>query len=112
MSSYTDLLKIILFSRQRTIFKAILIVQPVSVLEILSHFSEHSPLLIANHPEKENWYNFIFVFFSVWGKFGQELFFKECHALVVKRIKWENWDETNFKVGVGTTYSEYIEWTV
>ena len=47
-----------------------------------------------------------------WGDFGQELFCKTCHAFVISQTKGENWDGTDFKMAVGTSCSEYSEWTL
>ena len=48
---------------------------------------------------------FKFIFVSLfWGGFGQELFRKACHAFVVSRKKGENWDVTNFKMGISTRF--------
>ena len=47
-----------------------------------------------------------------WGDFGQELFCKACHPLVISRTKCENWDGTDFKMGIGTRCSEYIKWSL
>ena len=54
---------------------------------------------------------FKFLFVSLfWGDFGQELFSDECHAFVISRTKGENWDGTDFKMGVTARCSEYNEW--
>ena len=42
--------------------------------------------------------------------FGQELLNKVYHPFVVQRTKGENWDGSDFKMGVGTACSEYSEW--
>ena len=52
-----------------------------------------------------------FVFLSD-GDFGQELFCEECHAFVILQTKGENWDRTEFKMGVDTGCSEYSECTL
>ena len=53
-----------------------------------------------------------FLFVSpFWDDFEQELFCKGCHAFVLSRIKGENRDGADFKMGVGTRCSEHSEWT-
>ena len=46
------------------------------------------------------------------GDFGQELSFKVWYAFVILRTKGENWDSTDFEVGVGTGCLEYTEETL
>ena len=50
-----------------------------------------------------------FLFVSpFWGDFGQELFCNTCNSFVILRAKGENWDETDFKMEVGTGCSEWV----
>ena len=56
-----------------------------------------------------SWLKVLFLFFF-WGDFGQELFCKECHAVVISRTKGEHWNATYFRMRVGTRCSEYSEW--
>ena len=42
------------------------------------------------------------LFLPFGGEFGQELFCEVYHAFVISHTKGENWDGTDFKMGVGT----------
>ena len=46
------------------------------------------------------------------GDFGQELFCKTSHTLVILRTEGQNWDGTYFKMGLGTRCLECNEWTL
>ena len=56
--------------------------------------------------------DYIFSVSPFLGDFGQELFCKACHGFVISHTKGNNWDGTDFKIGVGTRCSEYSEWTL
>ena len=65
-----------------------------------------SPPFIINHPETVNCCKFLFVSTFV-GDFGRELSYKRT-----ARLKGEDWDGADFKIGVAATLPELSEWTL
>ena len=87
-----------------------LILNVISALKFLFSLPL-SPPFIINHPETVNWCNFLFVSTFV-ATLGENCLISVQRDCNLENYKRQNYDGTDFKMGVAATLQELSEWTL